>query len=79
MYPFHWVPAAGQRHASLDAHPDGALAYPSGTGVRTLCGSQLTADNSKLAWLWETCAECNAEARRISAELQLPTSRGLRG
>lgn len=66
MHPFHWVPAAGARHASLDVRPDGALAYPSGTGVQTLCGQRLTADNSELAWLWETCRGCDAEARRIS-------------
>ncbi|MEU5847405.1 zinc finger protein [Saccharopolyspora shandongensis] len=67
MYPFHWVPAGGARHASLDSRPDGALAYPSGTGVQTLCGYRLAADNSELAWLWETCAECGAVAKRLAA------------
>lgn len=66
VYPFHWVPAGGARHASTDARPDGALAYPSGTGVRTLCGADLVADNSEVAWLWSTCADCNAAARRIA-------------
>ncbi|MGP4019693.1 zinc finger protein [Saccharopolyspora sp. 5N708] len=66
MYPFHWVPAGGARHASLDAHPGGAFCYPSGTSVRTLCEQQLTADNSVLAWLWDTCGTCNDEARRLA-------------
>ncbi|WP_184727724.1 zinc finger protein [Saccharopolyspora phatthalungensis] len=68
MYPFHWVPAAGQRHASLDERPDGALAYPSGTEVSTLCGAQLAADNSVLAWFWESCVPCADETRRIASE-----------
>ncbi|MCI2421603.1 hypothetical protein MOQ72_29635 [Saccharopolyspora sp. K220] len=66
MYPFHWVPAGGARHASLDPHPDSAFCYPSGIGVRTLCGQQVTADNSVLAWLWSTCPDCNDEARRLA-------------
>ncbi|MEV0055987.1 zinc finger protein [Saccharopolyspora shandongensis] len=52
-YPFHWVPAAGQRHASTDARPSGG--YPTGMEVATLCGCRLDADNSELAWFWNTC------------------------
>lgn len=69
MYPFHWVPAAGRRHASTDRRPEGALAYPSGTSVTTLCRERLTADNSEIGWLWPTCAECNGEAHRIVRDL----------
>ncbi|WP_010313341.1 hypothetical protein [Saccharopolyspora spinosa] len=36
MYPFHWLPAAGQRHASLDERPLGASIYPAETEVETL-------------------------------------------
>ncbi|RKT83771.1 zinc-finger [Saccharopolyspora antimicrobica] len=69
MYPFHWVPAAGQRHASTDRRPEGALAYPSGTSVTTLCREQVIADNSEIGWLWPTCDSCNTEAHRIAREL----------
>ncbi|MEV6234802.1 zinc finger protein [Saccharopolyspora shandongensis] len=65
MYPFHWVPAAGQRHASLDERPCGC-SYPTGTQVLTLCLQQLSADDSELAWFWDTCSECNREARRLA-------------
>ncbi|GAA4837227.1 hypothetical protein GCM10025787_16730 [Saccharopolyspora rosea] len=67
MHPFHWVPGDGARHASLDARPEGVFLHPTGAEVRTLCGLDVLADNSQLAWLWETCPECNAEAHRISA------------
>lgn len=65
MYPFHWVPAAGQRHASLDEKPCGS-AYQSGTQVRNLCRQDLPADNSDVAWLWQTCGDCNTEARLLA-------------
>lgn len=65
MYPFHWVPAAGQRHASLDAKPVGC-AYPTGTQVETLCQQAVSADSSELAWLWGTCVECNRKARQLA-------------
>jgi hypothetical protein len=64
MYPFHWVPAEGQRHASLDLRPGGG--YPTGMTVSTLCQRELSADNSELAWLWSTCRACNSEAHRIA-------------
>ncbi|MFI0468513.1 zinc finger protein [Saccharopolyspora sp. 5N102] len=64
MYPFHWVPADGQRHASLDSRPGGG--YPTGMSVSTLCERELPADNSDLGWLWSTCGDCNAEAHRIA-------------
>lgn len=65
MHPFHWVPAAGQRHASCTEKPVGC-AYPTGTQVTTLCQRDVRADNSEVAWLWATCAECNREARRLA-------------
>ncbi|MDA3644948.1 hypothetical protein LZ318_03800 [Saccharopolyspora indica] len=68
-YPFHWVPAAGQRHASTDRRPEGALAYPTGTSVATLCREQVVADNTEIGWLWPTCDGCNTEAHRIVREL----------
>lgn len=69
MYPFHWVPAAGERHASADRRPEGALAYPTGTSVGTLCRERLSADNSEIGWLWPTCDGCNAEVHRLAREV----------
>lgn len=70
-YPFHWVPAgstgdptASKRHASLDTRPGGG--YPTGMTVATLCGFQLSADNSTAAWTWDTCVACDAEAHRLA-------------
>ncbi|MGW5644489.1 zinc finger protein [Saccharopolyspora sp. NPDC003752] len=63
-YPFHWVPAAGQRHASTDARPPGG--YPTGMEVATLCGCRLDADNSELAWFWNTCPGCNRSAHALA-------------
>ncbi|WP_190819464.1 zinc finger protein [Saccharopolyspora pogona] len=65
MHPFDWVPAEGERHASLDSRPGGG--YPTGMAVLTLCRKQLSADNSQLGWLWSTCRDCSAEAHRIAA------------
>ncbi|WP_407074752.1 zinc finger protein [Saccharopolyspora sp. SCSIO 74807] len=65
-YPFHWVPAAGQRHATLDARPGGG--YPTGISVETLCGVQICADNSEFGWLWPTYPECAPETRRLAEE-----------
>lgn len=65
-YPFHWVPCAEERHASLDTRPGGG--YPTGQSVTTLCGGPLTVDNSTLGWLWPTCADCNTRAHRLATE-----------
>ena len=49
--------------------------------IATLCGGRRTADNSDLAWLWETCPPCNREAYRLAApplELQHRVLDGLR-
>ncbi|WP_328592562.1 zinc finger protein [Saccharopolyspora elongata] len=73
-HPFHWVPAAGLRHASTDRRPDAALAYPTGTSVSPLCRQRLSADNSELAWLWSTCRDCDAEAHRIARTLHTPAT-----
>ncbi|MEV0704202.1 zinc finger protein [Saccharopolyspora sp. NPDC050389] len=64
MYPFHWVPAEGRRHASLDSRP--GVGYPTGMEVSTLCEQRLLAEDSELGWLWSTCGDCNAEAHRIA-------------
>ncbi|MDA3624906.1 hypothetical protein OU415_05625 [Saccharopolyspora sp. WRP15-2] len=64
MYPFHWVPAEGERHASLDSRPGGG--YPTGMEVSTLCRKQLSADNSEVGWLWSTCRDCNLTAHRMA-------------
>jgi zinc finger protein len=71
MYPFHWVPADGLRHASLDERPCGCR-YPTGTEVSTLCRREVVADDGELAWLWETCADCNAEAHRLADRATAP-------
>jgi hypothetical protein len=72
MHQFHWVPAHYARHASADARPEGALVYPTGTAVTTLCGRlDQTVDNSEIAWLWSTCPECyEAALRMVRAEAQ---------
>ena len=63
MHPFHWVPAQGERHASADPRPSGG--YPAGLTVSTLCEQEVPAEVGEVAWLWNTCATCNAEARRL--------------
>ncbi len=64
-HPFTWVPAERARHASTDPKQKGRN-YPTGTEVTTLCGQQVTADNSELAWFWPTCASCYAAARELA-------------
>ena len=63
-HPFHWVPACGRRHATLDERPGGG--YPTGLLVHTLCGAEIPAENTESAWFWRTCADCAPEARRIA-------------
>lgn len=63
-HPFSWIPACGKRHASADTKPLGG--YPNGFVVATLCRHQLPADNSDVAWLWETCPECNVKAHELA-------------
>ncbi|MBB5156409.1 zinc finger protein [Saccharopolyspora phatthalungensis] len=63
-HPFHWVPADGKRHASTDPKP--AKGYPSGLVVATLCGHQLAAEKTDLAWLWETCRTCDDKAHALA-------------
>ncbi|MDA3646647.1 hypothetical protein LZ318_25925 [Saccharopolyspora indica] len=65
-HPFHWVPGAGQRHASTDARPVGTLVYPAGTEVSTLCEESVQADSSEIAWLWPTCSACNRAAHKLA-------------
>ncbi|WP_263252180.1 hypothetical protein [Saccharopolyspora rosea] len=39
----------------------------SGRGARVdLCGRKVVVDHSEVAWLWETCPDCNGEARRLA-------------
>ncbi|GAA0516326.1 hypothetical protein GCM10011581_46210 [Saccharopolyspora subtropica] len=64
-HPFHWVPAAGQRHASTDPHSAGNV-YATGADVTTLCERRVKAETDELAWLWETCPDCNAAARVLA-------------
>ncbi|PKW14139.1 zinc finger protein [Saccharopolyspora spinosa] len=68
-YPFHWVPAEGARHAIADQRPAGG--WPEGETITVLCGSEVAADNSELAWLWDTCPDCNA-GRTCLAEVPMP-------
>lgn len=65
MYPFHWVPCEGRRHASLDEHPHGR-SYPTDTEDTTLCGQELVAENSEFGWFWDTCPTCYREALRLA-------------
>ncbi|MBB5160058.1 hypothetical protein BJ970_007659 [Saccharopolyspora phatthalungensis] len=61
---FSWVPADGLRHASTDAKP--FRGYPTGFVVATLCGHQLAAENTDLAWFWETCRTCDDKAHELA-------------
>lgn len=72
-HPFHWVPAVGQRHASADEHPPGASIYPDGTKVTTLCERTVKAATGDIAWLWETCPDCNAAAHVLALCPMPPT------
>ncbi|WP_263254086.1 zinc finger protein [Saccharopolyspora rosea] len=63
-HPFSWVPADGQRHATADVRPPGG--FSTGLVVETLCGQQVQADNSDMAWLWETCPTCNVRAHELA-------------
>ncbi|GAA2796349.1 zinc finger protein [Saccharopolyspora taberi] len=63
-HPFRWVPAEGQRHATTDRLAAGG--WSDGEAVTMLCGESVEVDNSVEAWLWETCADCNAEAHRMA-------------
>ncbi|MGI8311086.1 zinc finger protein [Saccharopolyspora sp. ASAGF58] len=74
-HPFHWAPADGKRHASTDPKP--RKGYPTGFVVATLCGYQLAVENTTLAWLWETCPDCNAAAH-VLAEVPMPPTVGAR-
>lgn len=71
MYPFRWVPADGQRHASTSPLPDYAHSYPEGTVILTLCGTELIARTHAHAWLWRTCPDCDIKAHDL-AGLTLP-------
>lgn len=69
MHAFHWVPASNQRHASLDTKPANGN-YPTGMCVETLCGYEIGADNSEMAWLWPTCSDCHERAHHIAIHEQ---------
>ncbi|MGI8308802.1 hypothetical protein [Saccharopolyspora hattusasensis] len=42
-----------------------------------MCGHQLIADNTELAWLWDTCPDCNAAAH-VLAGVPMPPAVGAR-
>lgn len=62
-HPFTWVPAADERHASVDPAP--AHAYPAGQEIARLCGREVIAEVGDYAWLWPTCADCDRRAREM--------------
>ncbi|WP_461155600.1 zinc finger protein [Saccharopolyspora tripterygii] len=64
-HPFHWAPAAGRRHASVDPYPPGCSIYPDGVEITTLCGETVTSARGELAWLWETCPGCDQAVRKL--------------
>ncbi|MEU5847276.1 zinc finger protein [Saccharopolyspora shandongensis] len=69
MHPFRWVPADGERHATGDARLAGA--YTVGEQIDSLCGRSVTvAERTEIAWLWETCVDCNREAHRLVGAVQ---------
>lgn len=65
-HPFSWIPADGQRHATVDQRPSGG--WRNGELISTLCGNEgLEASLGTAAWLWETCSECNVRAHELAA------------
>lgn len=64
MHPFRWVPAEGERHASLE--PSTGQGYPEGKVIQALCGKRVRAENSDISWLWETCPDCNNRAHELA-------------
>ncbi|MEY8042480.1 zinc finger protein [Saccharopolyspora cebuensis] len=59
-YPFSWVPAAGQRHATA------APGWRHGERVVALCGAGVAAVDSAQAWLWWTCPRCDVKAHELA-------------
>lgn len=75
-HPFHWLPAAGARHASADSQQLGHR-YAPGAEVTTLCDKRVKAESGEIAWLWETCPDCNAAAH-VLARCPMPPVAGAR-
>ncbi|MEV5538637.1 zinc finger protein [Saccharopolyspora shandongensis] len=73
-HPFRWQPGDGQRHATRKLRPRGG--FPVDAQIETLCGKQITADNSDVAWLWTTCPECNRFAHELTGTPIAPCSPG---
>ncbi|MGI8309312.1 zinc finger protein [Saccharopolyspora hattusasensis] len=74
-HPFSWVPGAEQRHATIDDRPPGG--WRDGETVTTLCDLSIQAKTSELAWLWDTCPDCNAAAH-VLAQCPMPPAAGAR-
>ncbi|MGW3468785.1 zinc finger protein [Saccharopolyspora sp. NPDC000995] len=73
-HPFRWQPGNGQRHATLKPRPRGG--FPAESQVETLCGKQITVDNSDIAWLWTTCPECDKTAHELAGTPIAPCNPG---
>ncbi|GAB2740193.1 hypothetical protein GCM10027174_12000 [Salinifilum aidingensis] len=65
-HPFSWVPAQGARHATTDPRPPrSGRVHPPDVVVSTLCGEEVPAAAGEVAWLWETCPDCDERARAL--------------
>ncbi|PKW19860.1 hypothetical protein [Saccharopolyspora spinosa] len=67
-HPFSWTPGGSLRHATGDEYPSGGWRDDK---VTTLCGRPIRVDTSELAWLWDTCPDCNAAAH-VLAQCPMP-------
>ncbi|MFR9731859.1 zinc finger protein [Saccharopolyspora sp. MS10] len=64
-YPFRWIPAAGERHATTDSAPGPGL--PPAGSAATLCDRQVVVAHGEQAWLWPTCRACGAAVHPLAA------------
>ena len=71
---YHWAPTSGLRHASTDVAP-ACGGFPDGIVVETLCHQQVKVDKSAVAWLGETCKECNVAVHKLLGQPMPPVSK----
>lgn len=78
-HPFSWVPAQGARHATTDPRPPNCgRVYPPDVVVSALCGREVAAAVGAVAWLWETCPDCDEHARSLVGASSRAEIRGRR-
>ncbi|WP_190812664.1 hypothetical protein [Saccharopolyspora pogona] len=74
-HPFSWTPGGGLRHATCDERRSGG--WRDDDKVTTLCNRPIRVDTSELAWLWDTCPDCNVAAH-VLAQCPMPPAVGAR-